>query len=98
MAETVGKRILGFIANIPQGKVCTYAQLAKKFSTSPRAVGSIMRSNKDLVVVPCHRVVGSDGRLGGYSQGVAAKARLLKKEGVEFKDGIIDLNRHRWAL
>jgi methylated-DNA-[protein]-cysteine S-methyltransferase len=69
---------------IPAGKVTTYGSLAKVMKTSPRAIGSILSKNKDLVIVPCHRVVMSDRSLGGYSLGRDFKRKLLQLEGVEF--------------
>ncbi len=97
MAEKAGERVLAFITQIPKGKVCTYGQIAKKFGTSPRAVGSIMHSNKNPVIVPCHRIVTSDGMLGGYSRGVGIKARLLRDEGIKITNGRIDLKKFGWA-
>ena len=65
---------------VPIGYTVTYRVLAELVSTSPRAIGAFMRANRDLVVVPCHRVVGSKG-LGGYSRALWFKARLLEIEG-----------------
>ncbi|MEB3774183.1 MAG: MGMT family protein [Desulfurococcales archaeon] len=70
---------------IPPGYVTTYASLARVLGTSPRAVGRLMASNPDPVIVPCHRVVKSNLDLGGYSMGgPMVKRRLLELEGVEF--------------
>ncbi len=68
------------VSLVPVGYVVTYKVVAELLGTSPRAVGAFMRANRDLVVVPCHRVVSSRG-LGGYSRGVKFKARLLEIEG-----------------
>lgn len=94
--QKTGEKILKFITGIPKGKVCTYGQIAKAFGTSARAVGSIMHSNPAPVVVPCHRIVHSDGGIGGYSRGVGIKIRLLRDEGVEIKDNRIDLKKYGW--
>lgn len=83
------------VKKIPKGKVTTYRLLAKKLGTSPRAVGRMLHSNPKLIEVPCHRVVRSDGSLGGYSVGAGTKIKLLKKEGVEIR-GKIDLKRFLW--
>lgn len=83
---------------IPAGKVTTYGSLAKLLNTSPRAVGLMLSKNKDLVVVPCHRVVMGDRSLGGYSLGKDFKKKLLLLEGVKFerekvsKDSMIKLD------
>lgn len=94
--EGTGEKILDFIKRIPKGRVCTYGQIARLFNSSPRAVGSIMHSNRDPVIVPCHRIVKSDGSIGGYSRGVEVKLRLLRGEGVEIVDNCIDLKKYGW--
>ncbi|GBF08964.1 methylated-DNA-protein-cysteine methyltransferase [Aeropyrum pernix] len=68
---------------IPPGKVTTYSSLARASGLSPRAVGRILARNPSPIAVPCHRVVRSDGSIGGYSMGgPRVKAALLKLEGV----------------
>ncbi|MBI4450303.1 MGMT family protein [Candidatus Uhrbacteria bacterium] len=75
-----------FLRSIPRGRVVTYAALAWKFRTSPRAIGSIMRANRHPETYPCYKVVASDGSLTGYSGrgGIAQKRRLLRADGVRF--------------
>ena len=77
------------LLSIPYGKTVTYGQiadmLAKKHGTermSARAVGGAVGHNRISVIVPCHRVIGSDGRLKGYAGGTERKRELLKLEGV----------------
>lgn len=65
---------------VPPGYTITYNALAQLLGTSPRAVGAYMRANRDLTVVPCHRVVAKR-RLGGFSKGIDFKKKLLKIEG-----------------
>ena len=69
---------------IPLGETSTYGQLASRAARprAARAVGNVMRRNRWPIVVPCHRVIGSTGRLTGYSarDGIARKARLLDLE------------------
>ena len=73
---------------IPRGRVATYAQLARLLNTSPRAVGKLASANKLPVIVPCHRVIKSDGSLGGYSSGsVEVKMKLLEMEGIRIVNG-----------
>ncbi len=86
--------------NIPLGKVATYGQVAA-LAGSPkaaRAVGMAMKTNPNAPIVPCHRVVASDGKLTGYSGagGVSQKKEMLIKEGVIFKGEKVDLQRSRW--
>jgi O-6-methylguanine DNA methyltransferase len=85
------------LKKIPKGRVTTYGNLAKKLRTSPRAVGSMLKTNPDAPKVPCHRVVKSDGSIGGYSGGVWKKKQLLKKEGIKFS-GIMDLKKYLFTL
>ena len=73
---------------IPPGKVTTYGDLARVLGTSPRNVGRLLALNDEAPQVPCHRVVGSDGSLVGYSGpgGIEFKRRLLELEGVGFDE------------
>ncbi len=72
-------------AKVPAGKVITYAGLARLIDhpKACRAVGSAMNKNPFAPKVPCHRVVKSNGELGGFAQGVNIKIARLKKEGVK---------------
>ncbi len=68
---------------VPKGKVTTYGAIAKKLKTNAcRAVGSALNKNPYAPKVPCHRVVNSDGNIGGFASGCDNKIRLLKKEGI----------------
>lgn len=80
------EQVLAVVKQIPRGKVTTYGSIAKKLKTSPRAVGQALKRNKHTIEIPCHRVVRSDGTLGGYS-GRQSKETLLKGEGVKLKNG-----------
>ena len=73
------------LKKIPYGKTKSYGQIAKKLNTSPRFVGNVCGLNKHLIVVPCHRVIRSDGTLGGFSGlgGIKLKKRLLELENDE---------------
>lgn len=71
------------VSKIPKGKTMTYAEVARKAGKpgASRAVGSILAKNKDPKRVPCHRVIRSDGGMGGYAfGGVKKKAEILKRE------------------
>jgi O-6-methylguanine DNA methyltransferase len=75
------------LLKVPRGMVISYGELAKRSNSSPRGVGSVMRSNPVPWAIPCHRVIHSDGRLGklgGSTTGTAEKARILRAEGVLF--------------
>lgn len=75
-------RVMAAMAAIPYGETRTYGQLADSLGSAPRAVGGACGRNPLPIVVPCHRVVRTDGGLGGYSAagGVAFKRRLLEHE------------------
>jgi O-6-methylguanine DNA methyltransferase len=70
------------LLKIPYGECCSYAEVARAIGrpTAQRAVGSANNANPVSLVVPCHRVIASDGSLGGYGGGVDLKARLLAME------------------
>lgn len=88
------------VGSIPKGKVATYGQVAALAGNprASRAVGMVMRTNKDTKAVPCHRVVGSTGTLTGYAygNGTSTKKQMLQKEGVKFKGERVDLAASQW--
>ncbi len=77
---------------IPLGRVVSYRDLATILGVSPRRVGRILAKNDEPIVIPCHRVIYKDGRLGGYSGpgGPLFKKRLLELEGVRFEGDRVD--------
>lgn len=78
------------LKKIPKGRVTTYKIIAEKLGKkSYRAVGQIVGANPDIPATPCHRVVKTDGTLGGYALGIEKKIEMLEKEGVEVIDGKI---------
>ena len=82
------ERCYKLLTLIPEGKVTTYREMARALNTKAwRAVGSAMAKNNNLFVVPCHRVVRSDGAIGQYALGSEKKASLLIDEGVEIING-----------
>jgi methylated-DNA-[protein]-cysteine S-methyltransferase len=71
------------LSRIPKGKVTTYGDLAHALGTKAyRAVGNAMNRNPYAPGVPCHRVVGSNGRLTGYAHGLKKKREILQSEGI----------------
>ncbi len=75
------KTVLKEVREIPYGNRVTYAELAERVgcSRSARAVGNALSKNRTPIVIPCHRVVGKES-IGGYSQHIETKKRLLKIE------------------
>ncbi len=90
------EKVLKEVSKIPRGKVLTYKQIADKFKTSPRAVAKILSLNTRPIKIPCHRVIRSDGKIGGYTfKGKfkpKIKIKLLRKEGIKIKKGKIIRN------
>ncbi len=86
------------VKQIPPGKVSTYGEIARALGDirAARAIGEILSKNPTPIVVPCHRVVCSDGSLGGFThpEGLKKKIELLRSEGVEIVGGKIDLNKY----
>jgi methylated-DNA-[protein]-cysteine S-methyltransferase len=76
------------VQKIPKGKVSTYKAVAEKIGTRAyRAVGQALGRNPVPLLVPCHRVVGSDRGLTGFGGGIELKRKILEAEGVEFEEG-----------
>ena len=84
----VFQKIYHIVSLIPKGKVLTYKKVAELAGIkNPRVVGFAMHSNKDTKLIPCHRVVGTTGKLTGYARGgIKRKKEILEKEGVYFID------------
>lgn len=89
------RQVWTLLCDIPYGRVISYAQLADKLTqqsgkkTSPRAVGCAVGHNPISIIIPCHRVIGSNGKLTGYAAGLGIKQKLLEQEGITaFFDGV----------
>jgi methylated-DNA-[protein]-cysteine S-methyltransferase len=80
--------VYNMLLTIPKGKVSTYGDLAKALGNpaASRHIGRILNKNQNPIKVPCHRVVMSNGKIGGYAFGTQKKKELLQKEGVIFTD------------
>jgi methylated-DNA-[protein]-cysteine S-methyltransferase len=89
------QKVWDLCRQVPRGRVTTYKAIAEKLGTRAyRAVGNALNKNPCWPQVPCHRVVGNDGRLKGFALGIDKKAKLLKAEGITFNGGRVDLSRH----
>ena len=79
-------KVWNYLKKIPRGKVKTYSEVAKSIGKplAVRAVANAIGKNPQAPQIPCHRVIRSDGSLGGYSGkgGIKTKRLLLKKEGI----------------
>ena len=86
LSKTFDQRCYDLLLQIPKGKVTTYREIAHALGTKAyRAVGQAMNRNPNLVRVPCHRVVKSNGEVGGYAQGENEKIKLLLEEGIAIR-------------
>ena len=79
------KRVWKAMRDIPSGATRTYGDIARIIDSAPRAVGQACGRNPIPIFIPCHRVLGSQGSIGGYSggEGLATKRGLLRLEGVD---------------
>lgn len=92
------EKVYKLCKKIPKGKVSTYRNIAKRLNTKAyRAVGNALNKNKSREV-PCHRVILSTGKIGGFARGTKAKIKLLKKEGIIIKNNRIDLKRYLYKF
>ena len=93
----IEEKIYRKLLEVPLGNVTTYGDLAKAINlkNGQRIVGRIMKKNQFPVIVPCHRVVKSDGTIGGYAYGIERKKYMLSKEGLEINnDKILDFKKN----
>ncbi|MFH1181412.1 MAG: MGMT family protein [Candidatus Woesearchaeota archaeon] len=82
------ERVWNICRKIPKGRVTTYKLVAEALgSKAYRAVGNALNRNPDSSVIPCHRIVKSDGSLGGFARGAVLKKKMLEKEGIKISEG-----------
>ncbi|MFO7946428.1 MAG: methylated-DNA--[protein]-cysteine S-methyltransferase [Armatimonadota bacterium] len=83
--SSFGRHVLQACRTIPRGQTASYRDLAVEVDSpsASRAVGQVMANNPVPIAVPCHRVIGSDGSLTGFGEGLEAKWRLLNFEGAD---------------
>ena len=84
------KRVYSIVKKIPAGKVLSYKEVARRagYPKAYRAVGNVLNKNRDPKI-SCHRVIRSDGQIGGYAFGAKKKMLILVKEGVKIKNSRI---------
>lgn len=99
MISSFNERCYALLRAVPRGNVTTYKALAHALGTKAyRAVGQAMNKNPYAPHVPCHRVIASSGKLGGFAFGVRKKIALLKKEGVEIRNRKVDLKKYAYRF
>ena len=100
MGVSFTRKVYDVVAQIPAGKVATYADVAAWAGSAgaSRAVGNAMKHNANPARAPCHRVVGSDGSMHGYAfgDGEPTKVKMLRDEGVVLAGDRVDLTQSRW--
>lgn len=86
------REVWNILLQIPYGQVITYGEIAKRIAEkqnrptmSGQAVGGAVGHNPISIIIPCHRVIGSNGSLTGYAAGIDTKKKLLELEGIEIK-------------
>jgi len=95
MEKGFAERCYDVLRKMPKGRVTTYGEIARALDSKGfRAVGNAMNKNPYAPEVPCHRVVGAGGRIGGFASGVKNKINILKREGIEVKNGrVVDFEK-----
>ncbi|MBR0411264.1 MAG: methylated-DNA--[Eubacterium sp.] len=100
ISDSPSKRIYEAVKKIPYGHVATYGQVAALAGDRKmaRAVGNALHKNPDPEHIPCYRVVNAKGELAGAFAfgGAGVQAGLLEAEGIEVKNGKVDLDRYQW--
>ena len=89
------------LLKVQKGKVTTYGDLAKAvgLKNGQRVIGMIMKNNPFPIIIPCHRVVKFNGKIGGYAYGEKIKLNMLSKEGITIKDGkILDFDIKKYSF
>ncbi len=100
MRMSLAEQVYLKLREVPRGKVTTYKWLAEVAgSKGYQAIGQILKRNSDAPRTPCHRVVSSNGKIGGFwgemsGKRIEEKIRMLEQEGVEVKKGVIDLEQY----
>jgi methylated-DNA-[protein]-cysteine S-methyltransferase len=89
------------LSKIPSGKVSTYGDIARALGhpKAARAIGKIVANNPNPISIPCHRVVKSNGEIGGFAYGEKMKREILEKEGIKFQNTIVEnFEEHRLSF
>ncbi len=103
MKKSFNEQCYEILRKVPKGKVTTYKAIAEKLNSKAyRQVGRAMNKNPCGFLsggnVPCHRVVGSNGKLVGFAHGLKKKEEMLKEEGVSIINGKVDLGKYKFEL
>lgn len=88
----VDQDVYVLLNKIPSGKVSTYGDIARALGhpKAARVIGRIVANNPNPISIPCHRVVKSNGEIGGFAYGEQMKREILEKEGIKFQNRIVE--------
>jgi len=94
------EQVLELCKKIPRGKITTYKILAEALNTKAyRAVGNALKKNKHPDIIPCFKVVKTNGEIGGFATGTKHKIKLLQEEGIELKNNkIVDFEKRLYRF
>jgi methylated-DNA-[protein]-cysteine S-methyltransferase len=94
------QEVYNLLKEIPRGKVTTYKEIAECLNTKAyQAIGQILKHNPNPIIVPCHRVVKTNGSLGGYAgKNYQDKINLLENEKVQIENFNVNLNKYLWKI
>ena len=101
MTLSFSEKVYSKLKLVPPGYIVTYASLAKAVGSigGSRAGGNALNKNPNAPKVPCHRVVCSDGKVGGYAFGVNKKIEILKNEGITVVNGkVVGFEKKKWKF
>ena len=92
------QKVYNLVKKIKKGKISTYSSITKKLNSKAyQAVGNALNKNNSKSI-PCHRVINSNGNIGGFNKGVKNKIKLLKEEGIRIKNNKINLNQYLYKF
>ncbi len=98
--ESFPQLVYRYCSLIPKGKISTYKEIAQALNNpgASRAVGNALNKNPFAPLVPCHRVIRSNGEVGGFASGPKRKIAILRQEGIIIKENKIDLNKYLYEF
>lgn len=99
----ISSKVYELCKKIPHGRISTYREIAHKLNSKAyRAVGQVLKKNKNPDKVPCFKIIKTNGKIGGYCgsnpNNVKKKIKLLRKEGIIIKDGKIDISKYLYKF
>jgi methylated-DNA-[protein]-cysteine S-methyltransferase len=100
MVSNFAQQVYRLTKRIPKSKVSTYKEIARalKNPNASRAVGNALNKNPYAPKVPCHRVIKSNGEVGGFAGGTKQKIAILKKEGIIINKEKVDLKKYLYKF